>query len=396
MATDSQSLYLSATGRRQGSRYPFSAQTNVGRQRALNEDSILALPPLFAVADGLGGHEAGEVASALAVDTLRDHAPRAVDTPALVRAVQAANVAILQAVDAGIGHEGMGCTMTALMVEHGKAAIAQVGDSRAYLLRGRQLTQITEDHSVVAAMLRSGHITAQEARVHPQRSVITRALGSDPNLIVDQFEITVLRGDRLLICSDGLTGMVDDAQIAAILNKQLDPHQGALALIDAANAAGGSDNISAIVIDIDEDNPSTSARRRSKLWLWILLWILAVAVLVGAVAFGVVSYTRNTAYLDTGPQGLVTINQGVPGHLFNFSLTWQTEATSVEIDDLSAADQATIRQRTTYKSLDEARSDLDDMVTRSQNNNAGGASAPSPSPGDGTAPVTPVTPEAAQ
>ena len=376
MTPPAQNLHLTAAGRRQGSRYPFSAQTNVGRKRALNEDSILALPPLFAVADGLGGHEAGEVASALAIDTLRDHAPRAVDAPALVRAVQAANSAILQAVDAGIGREGMGCTMTAVMVEHGKAAIAQVGDSRAYLLRGRQLTQITEDHSVVAAMLRSGHITAEEARVHPQRSVITRALGSDANLIVDQFEISVLRGDRLLVCSDGLTSMVDDAHIASILDKQLDPHQAALALIDAANEAGGADNISAIVIDINDDGAATRPRRRSKLWLWILLWILAVAVILGAIAFGVSHYTHNTAYLDVSPQGLVTVNQGVPGHILNFSLTYQSQVTTVDVHSLTASDQTTIRQRSTYNSMGAARNDLNDMVKRSQSSGGAGSVAP--------------------
>ncbi len=387
MTPSPSNLHLTAAGRRQRSRYPFSAQTNVGRKRVLNEDSVLAYPPLFAVADGLGGHEAGEVASALAIDTLRDHAPRAVDTPALVRAVQTANNAILQAVEAGIGREGMGCTMTAVMVEHGKAAIAQVGDSRAYLLRGRQLTQITEDHSVVAAMLRSGHITAEEARTHPQRSVITRALGSDPNLIVDQFEITVLRGDRLLLCSDGLTSMVDDAHIATILNGQPDPHQAALACIDAANAAGGTDNISAIVIDIDDDNAPTQARHRSKLWLWILLWTLLVAVLVGAVGFGVSRYAHNTAYLGVNPDGLVTINQGVPGHILGYSLTYQSQETTVSISALTAADQTTIRQHPTYGSVSEAEIDLMNMAGRAKNNN--GKSSPpdrAPVPVAGTTP----------
>ncbi|MCL2324623.1 MAG: Stp1/IreP family PP2C-type Ser/Thr phosphatase [Actinomycetia bacterium] len=360
------SLRLTASGRRQRSHYPFSAQTNIGRQRTINEDSILALPPLFAVADGLGGHEAGEVASALAIDTLRDHAPRAVDTPALVRAVQAANNAIIKGIEAGIGHDGMGCTMTALMVEAGKASIAQVGDSRAYLLRGRQLTQITEDHSVVAAMLRSGHITSEEARVHPQRSVITRALGSDPELIVDRFEIDVLRGDRLLICSDGLTSMVDDEHITTILNARSDPHQAALDLIAAANKAGGTDNISVIVIDIDEDQPQSRTHRRSRLWLWILIWIVLVAGLIAAVAFGVSRYTRSAAYLDVGRNGLVTVNQGVPGSILGFSLTYASEESTITVADLTAADQSAVRARPTYPSLDKARRDLESMARRAK------------------------------
>lgn len=362
----SANLHLSAAGRRQQSRYPFSAQTNVGRQRALNEDSILALPPLFAVADGLGGHEAGEVASALAIDTLRDHAPRAVDGPALVRAVQAANSAVLQAAHGGIGREGMGSTMTALMVEHGKAAIAQVGDSRAYLLRDRQLMQVTEDHSVVAALLRSGHITAEEARVHPQRSVITRALGSDPHLIVDQFELPVLRGDRLLLCSDGLTSMVDDTHIAAILNARLDPHQTAGALIEAANKAGGADNISAIVIDINEDTPAPDTRKRSKLWLWALIWTLLALLIVGGIAFGVDRYARSNAYLDVGADGLVTVNQGLPGsHILGYSFTYESQETTVAADTLAPADQSTLKQHPTFSSMQEAYDALDRMVTTS-------------------------------
>jgi len=365
MANDSSRLHLSATGRRQRSRYPFSAQTNVGRQRALNEDSILALPPLFAVADGLGGHEAGEVASALAIDTLRDHAPRAVNTPALVRAVHAANGAIMQAAEGGIGHTGMGSTMTAIMVEHGKAAIAQVGDSRAYLLRSHRLSQITEDHSVVAALLRSGHITAEEARFHPQRSVITRALGSDPNLIVDHFELTVLRGDRLLLCSDGLTSMVDDTHIAAILNGKLDPQQTAAALIEAANKAGGADNISAIVIDIDEDAPAIGPKRRSKLWIWALIWTLLAVAVVGGVAFGIDRYTRNSSYLEVNSAGLVTVNQGVPGRLLSYSFTYKSDVTTVAASMLAPSDQTTLKQRPSFHTMSEAYDALDKMVQTS-------------------------------
>jgi len=379
MARATSNLHLSAAGKRQRSRYPFSAQTNMGRQRVLNEDSILAFPPLFAVADGLGGHEAGEIASALAIDTLRDHAPRAVDAPALVRAVQAANNAILQAVDTGIGREGMGCTMTTLMVEHGKAAIAQVGDSRAYLLRKRQLTQITGDHSVVAALLRSGHITSEEARTHPQRSVITRALGSDPNLIVDQFEIDVLQGDRLLLCSDGLTSMIDDAHITTILTSQPDPHRAAIALIDAANNAGGTDNISVIVIDINESDPQTRPHHRSRLWLGVLLWSLLVVALVGAVVFGVNRYTHNTAYLDVNPAGMITINQGVPGTILGYSLTYQSENSTVFIADLTASDQSVVRQRPTYSSMADARHDLENMTKRAPNNNGKSFSPDGPS-----------------
>ncbi|MCL2606867.1 MAG: Stp1/IreP family PP2C-type Ser/Thr phosphatase, partial [Coriobacteriia bacterium] len=231
---------------------PFAAVTHVGIVRALNEDSLLALPPLYAVADGLGGHQSGDVASQIAVNTLRDTAPKQLDPVALARAVQAANHAVIAGIKKGAGREGMGTTMTAAMIKDGKAVFAQVGDSRAYLLRNRSLSQVTEDHSVVAAMMRSGHLTAAEARSHPQRSVITRALGSDPNLNVDTYEIPVLRGDRLLICTDGLTSMIEDAQIEEILTGSLDPNRAAEQLIQAALDAGGNDNISVIVVDVTE------------------------------------------------------------------------------------------------------------------------------------------------
>jgi protein phosphatase len=346
--------------------YPFAAQTNVGRVRALNEDSLLALPPLYAVADGLGGHQAGEVASALAIDKLRDTAPRDADALGLARAVQVANQAVINAAGEGIGREGMGTTMTAVMVEDGRAVLAQVGDSRAYLLRNRVLTQITEDHSVVGAMVRSGHITVEEARQHPQRSVITRALGSDPNLSVDSFEISVLQGDRLLLCSDGLTGMVDDAHIAEILTGSLDPNQAAEALIEAANEAGGVDNISVIVVDVtSEQSAQARPRHRSKLWLWALLWVLLVVLALGGVVYGAKRYADSQAFLNVNADGRVVVNRGAPGSILGFSLTLQSIPTTVSVDLLSPEDRATLQLTPTYDGVAAARKALQEMVDTS-------------------------------
>ena len=360
------------TARRRSSRIPFAAQTHVGCVRALNEDSILALPPLYAIADGLGGHQSGEVASALAIDALRDNAPRYPDATALARAVGAANQAVITGIKKGVGRPGMGSTMTALMVEDGRACVAQVGDSRAYLLRNRNLTQITEDHSVVGAMLRSGHITAEEARAHPQRSVITRALGSDENMKVDSYEIAVLRGDRLLLCSDGLTTMLDDAHIAEILCNSLDPNQAADNLIHASIEAGGRDNVSVIVVDISEEQGAHAGtgrhgnkKPRSKLWLWAILWLLLVAAIGASIYLGTMRYVEQQAYLNINRGGYVVINRGIPGRLLGHDLTLDSTVTTVSAELLAPEYQVKLQLPPTYNGVEEARADLDSMVQRS-------------------------------
>ncbi|MCL2526714.1 MAG: Stp1/IreP family PP2C-type Ser/Thr phosphatase [Coriobacteriia bacterium] len=358
---------------------PFAALTHVGNVRALNEDSLLALPPLYAVADGLGGHQSGEVASALAIEALRDHAPKNPDPIALARAVQTANQAVISGIAKGTGREGMGTTMTAVMVQNGRAVFAQVGDSRAYLLRSRSLTQVTEDHSVVAEMMRAGHLTADEARRHPQRSVITRALGSDPNLSVDTFDITVLRGDRLLLCSDGLTTMVEDSHIQEILASSLDPNHAAEKLIQAALDAGGVDNISVIIIDITEEAGANVAalkvakkkRPRSKLWLWALLWLALVAAVGVGVYYATMSYVEGRAYISVseavgiGAERTIYISRGLPGHILNHNLTFETAATRVDFSLLAPEFQAKLLLTPTYPNFTDATSDLITMVQRS-------------------------------
>ena len=351
----------------------FAALTHVGKVRALNEDSLLALPPLYAVADGLGGHQSGDVASVLAIEALRDHAPKHPDAVALARAVQSANEAVIAGIKKGVGREGMGTTMTAAMLEGGRAIFAQVGDSRAYLLRNRRLSQVTEDHSVVGALLRGGHITAEEARRHPQRSVITRALGSDPNLHVDTFDISVLRGDRLLLCTDGLTTMVEDAEIQEILSTSLDPNQAAEKLIQAALDGGGTDNISVVIVDVTESQAAgTSAmaalkqkKPRSKLWLWAFIWTALVAAVVAGVFFATMHYVENRAYLSRGNSGMVYLHQGVPGSLLGFDLTFDTEITLVEFDLLAPEFQARIELKPDFENVSVALGELATMVERS-------------------------------
>ena len=237
-----------ARAKRKKSGATFGSRTDVGCVREHNEDSLAVAPPLYVVCDGMGGHAAGEVASEIAVDVICDRAPAHPDASALGQAVEEANLAIIRAAREGVGRAGMGCTCTAAMLEKDKLVIAQVGDSRAYLLHKGQMQQLTRDHSLVADLIEAGQITEAEARVHPQRSVITRALGSDPRTQPDLFELTAEAGDRLLLCSDGLSTMLEDDQIAKILASHSEPQRCAAQLVNEAVGRGGYDNVTVIAV----------------------------------------------------------------------------------------------------------------------------------------------------
>jgi len=232
------------------------AATDVGRVRQINEDRYLAEEPLYAVADGVGGHQAGEVAAQTAVDTMRseftEHTAKG-----LVDAALAANQAVWQLAQDNAEKRGMGTTLTAvaLVVEDGEdqLALANVGDSRAYLLQQGELVQLTEDHSLVEELVRDGRITPEEAKVHPQRSIITRALGMEPAIEVDCWKLIPYRGDRILLCSDGLTNELSNDRIASVLRKLADPQEAAGDLVRQARAEGGGDNITVVVIDVVDD-----------------------------------------------------------------------------------------------------------------------------------------------
>ncbi len=335
----------------------FASLSDVGLSRSHNEDSVLAQPPLFVVADGLGGHEAGEVASSIAVETLRDHAPRHADSNALARAVRAANREVMRAAREGIGKSGMGTTITAAIVEGGRIALSQVGDSRAYLLHDGTLQRITQDHSMVADMIRRGQITESDARIHPNRSVITRALGTDVNMVADAYDIDATAGDRLLLCSDGLTGMLEDARIAEILGGYRDPDTTARALIDAANESGGHDNISVVVVDIDTTaTPASGMRdsdRRLRGVVSVFLWVLALALIVGAIGYGTYLYAQRRAFL-IAENGVVVVYRGVPGEIAGVSLKWRLVDTGVPIAALPPSAQQRLAQGEQVASVEEA------------------------------------------
>jgi PPM family protein phosphatase len=229
-----------------------AGRTDPGRKRRRNEDAYVLEPPLFVVADGMGGAQAGEVASRLAAAAFREyHEADALEPEARVRAiVQEANRRIYERAREDAEASGMGTTITAALVEPASVTIGHVGDSRAYRLHEGKLEQLTQDHSLVADLIRSGRLTPEEAEAHPQRSVITRALGTDAEVDVDTLTVEASPGDVFLLCSDGLTTMVPDEEIYEIVRRAKDLESAAKALVKAANRGGGEDNVTVVLFSV--------------------------------------------------------------------------------------------------------------------------------------------------
>ena len=325
--------YKSTPRTRKGALTSFGSRTDIGCLRDHNEDSLVVTPPLFAVADGMGGHAAGEVASEIAVRVLSELAPEHTDGEALGRAIEEANRAVIQAAREGRGRQGMGTTMTAAMLEGERLVIAQVGDSRAYLLHQGKLQQLTRDHSLMADMIEAGQLTPEEARTHPQRSVITRALGSDAHLHPDIYEINVETGDRLLICSDGLSGMIFDDQIENTLRRVQDPQRCASQLVNEAIAAGGHDNVTVIVADVTGYAEVRRKKLARKTKLSIALVLVLFAAIVAGAAWGTQTYLNTAAYL-ANDNGKVAVYRGVPGSVLGLSFSHLERTTDVTVADL--------------------------------------------------------------
>jgi PPM family protein phosphatase len=353
-----------------------AGRTDVGRQRNANEDSLVVRPPLFAVADGMGGARAGEVASALAVEAVESaHESEEPAEAQLADIVRAANRRIYDLAVADESRRGMGTTLTLAKVHGDEVSLAHVGDSRAYRVRDGELTQLTRDHSLVAELERSGQITAEAAEHHPQRSIITRALGPEPDVEVDTYTLAGREGDLFLICSDGLTSMISDDEVASILRSAPSLEEAADALVRAANQSGGKDNITVILFRLgegepavvpaeagapqgDEDTiagdlraedlqaaavatpePATAAagqdapdatvihrpaerpapppaaprhrRRRGRFALRVALGLVLVAAVVG----GLYALSRQVYFVGTNDAGLVTVYRGIPYEL---------------------------------------------------------------------------------
>jgi serine/threonine protein phosphatase PrpC len=229
------------------------AGSDTGRQRRANEDSLLAQAPLFVVADGMGGAQAGEVASRIAVESFGDGLGDTASPEAtLAEHARAANARIHELSQSNAEQAGMGTTLTALYVGELEVAIAHVGDSRAYCLRGGELLRLTDDHSLVDELIRQGRLTPEEAEDHPQRSIITRALGPEEEVEVDTRSYRARAGDVYLLCSDGLTTMLGEAQLAEVLRTHSRLRDAGEALIAQANEAGGRDNITVILLRIED------------------------------------------------------------------------------------------------------------------------------------------------
>lgn len=330
----------------------WGARSDVGLVRGHNEDSFLLRAPLFVVCDGMGGHAAGEVASAIAVDAIAAKAPSIADDTLLGAAVEAANVAVIEGAENGQGKPGMGCTASCAVIKDNHMAVAHVGDSRIYLLRQGSLVRVTHDHSYVEELVDAGEITADEARTHPSRSVITRALGSDPDMYADHFTVEVRTGDRVILCSDGLSSMVEDREIEALAVSSATPQAAADKLVSAALTAGGSDNVTVIVVDVLDDGQA--AKRRRALVRSVSRVVLVAVCLVAAVAVAFAAFTSSSYYLGDN-DGTVAIYRGVNGHVLGIPLSQVLETTTVQTDDLPQAVQQQLAQGIPFQSEEEAR-----------------------------------------
>jgi serine/threonine protein phosphatase PrpC len=227
--------------------------TDTGRKRRHNEDAYVMEPPLFAIADGMGGAQAGEVASRLAAAALKESGAGAGGEERIVALIQEANRRVYDRSSTDPNTSGMGTTITVALVDDERVAFGHVGDSRAYLIRDGRMEQLTEDHSLVNELLKSGKLSQEEAESHPQRSVITRALGTDPDVDVDTFSVPLQTGDLFLLCSDGLTDMVSEDSIFDVVEQNRDDIDAALrALVKAANRGGGEDNITVVAFEISD------------------------------------------------------------------------------------------------------------------------------------------------
>ncbi len=327
----------------------WGATTDVGMVRQQNEDAYSAEENLYIVADGMGGHNAGEVASALAVATVRAGAKSGIHSTEQFRElVQQANTAIYTASLDDSTQSGMGTTLTAMAVvpgEEPKVLVANVGDSRTYLFRGGALTRLSIDHSYVQELVNEGILTPEEARVHPRRNIVTRAMGIERSVMVDVFTHLVRTGDRIVLCSDGLVDEVPDTDIATVLSQHSDAQETAEALVLVANANGGRDNTTVVVVDILDDisepvdlpeaettkeipvvreaPPATTKKKKSVVGV-VLFWsVLTAIVLISVTILGV--YARSGYFIGFDSNENVAVYRGRPGGFLWFQPTVDTQ-----------------------------------------------------------------------
>jgi serine/threonine protein phosphatase PrpC len=352
--------------------------------------------PLFAVADGMGGHQGGEVASKLALERLQRAADGGSD---LADVVREANRAVFSKASEDPGLAGMGTTLTAVVLEGDRLRLAHVGDSRMYRVRDDSMERITRDHTVVENLVEKGQLTPKEAHIHPQRSILTRALGVEEDVQVDEAEVDLKPGDRLLLCSDGLTGMVDEDDILRILTEKGDPQAASDALVDAANDAGGQDNITAVVVDVEGgtegppqaastdtaerppamsepavpaapevaptgDRPFVGRPSRSRRrWVRPLVWLVVIVAIVGGGLFAVKRYWVDQQWFVGESNGVVVLYRGIPAAPLGFELFEVFETTDLRAADVTAfPEYRDLDQGITTESEQDARNIVAQML----------------------------------
>ena len=382
-------------------RFRWGAATDTGRVRSNNQDTYLATDSVFVVADGMGGHQGGEVAAQIAVEGLADSVAEAT-TPALLEGVRRANRSIVEAADRDSDLRGMGttlCLVAPVDTEVGRRlAVVNVGDSRVYRYAADRLRQVTEDHSLVESLVREGRLTPEEALVHPQRNILTRALGVGDELQLDWWELAVRPGDRYVLCSDGLFNELGDDQIAATLRRLAQPDEAADELVRLALESGGRDNVTVIVVDVvggdddkggddepddgdipapevahfadrddDDDSggepPDGGGSSRDRRFRWRVVGYLALVAVILVVAAGAVGvYARSNYFVDVDGDEIVIL-QGRPGGVLWFDPTLE-EVTALAVGDLTPALKEEVEANPEYASLDGARGYVEALAER--------------------------------
>ncbi|MGH2922953.1 MAG: Stp1/IreP family PP2C-type Ser/Thr phosphatase [Solirubrobacterales bacterium] len=370
-------------------------RTDTGRQRHANEDSYFARDPVFAVADGMGGAQAGEVASRIAAGAFESGLDRAAPAESQLEGVaQTANREIHELAQRDSARAGMGTTLTSALVDEDEVAFGHVGDSRAYVLRDGELKRLTKDHSLVEELRRQGRLTDEEAEEHPQRSIITRALGPEPEVNVDTMTVPAKAGDVFLLCSDGLTTMVSDDEIARTLTEARSLRSAVNKLIDAANGGGGRDNITAVAFRLAEEGevpdegatlisrtaetagltserlrqaadrmrgqgpmPLPHRRRRA-------LRIAAIVAAIAVVVIGAVLLARSIYFLGSDEDGRVALYRGLPYELpLGVDLYSEQFSIGVQAAGLTPERQEVVTEHK-LRSEDDARDIIDDIEDR--------------------------------
>lgn len=401
-------------------------RTDTGRQREANEDALFSRAPVFAVADGMGGAQAGEVASAIAAEAFEPERGDNVGPEGYLREIaRAANRQIFDLAQGDASRSGMGTTLTAAMVSGDEVSFGHVGDSRAYMYRAGELSQLTNDHSLVEELRRQGKLTAAQAAEHPQRSVITRALGPEPDVAVDTMTVRGRPGDVFILCSDGLTTMIADRELEAIVERSDDLDSAARQLVRAANDHGGRDNITVILFRLEDAEgdvpdhvaegatlvgaaaadagltaegvrdgaeqppdevitavPSGQAAKRGP-WRRRIVRVLAGLLLVGVIASAAVYGARQVWFLGADEAGRVSLYRGLPYDLpFGIELYTETYSAPITVDSLPE-DRRDVATNHELRSRADAVSLLDDLQRAAEAEAAANQPAARTGPGGG-------------